>query len=644
MATAASIKYETWTPPTPWTDASKHLLPTHAKMKSQVAKVQIELNLADGTLRIEDSEASFDLHQVQLHVQRTTGAVIELFIGGSKLEHTFQSAQSAAQFQHDLLAYQIVGKALMNMYHSLELVHRGSEAHEGNESVLHDNVGDSEIVPAAVAWNDVFRCLEGASSEMRTAIEQQTLLSWEDQELVSLSPQYQNKRAMLGPVDFFRLFCPLLPPGSKPKDASSPSRLKFFVDLRKQVSRACLFTQAYVRGRCVVNKGWYLEGGKDASHRLAYDDTVENMNHDAMAKNEYYEGIISRDVVCQVRSKKHLNDSCQSTLGPVQAYALVGCHTFLLPPNGVSHPLAHDKDPIEGIPSLLRIVKANPDLDFFCVGLFPEDRRIAMVKLFVRTLPKGVDPAFDTLVDRFASEGEKARERKLTVFLHLGPGGGLSPIVRAGIKIVSTVLSWTRGGDQYFPVECGGERTRFQGICMDNYMQLHHFGGSLQSNPSFPSNYVATTANLDSKHMRNMIFRFLYNRLEATLPAIIVDLSYVLEGNREDELSERVIGTVRLVHFDPEKIAHPIELSSNGKGREVATSASRVISTTNQKQGSRWFGRAAVDHRDAVRTETESSAVARRSCRALADDSGPFQTAINDLIDILHGEIGRAHV
>ena len=634
---AASIKYETWTPPTPWTDASKKLLPTHAKMKSQVAKVQLELNFAQGILRIENSETSFDLHQVKLHVQRTTGAVIELFVGGNKLEHTFQSAQSAAQFQHDLLAYQMVGKALMNMYHSLELVHRGSEAHEGKESVLHDNVGDSEIIPAAIAWNDVFRCLGDASSDIRAAIEQHALRTWEEQELVSLSPRYQNRRAMLGPVDFFRLFCPLLTPGSEPKDASSPSRLKFFIDLRKQVSCASLYTQAYVRGRCVVNKGWYLDRGRDALHRLSYDDIVENINHDAVAKNEYYEGIISRDVVCEIRSKKHLKKLLHSTPSPVQAYALVGFHTFRLPPEGVDHPLAHDKDPIEVLPSLLRIVKTNPDLDFFCVGLFPEDRRIAMIKLFVRTLPKGVDPPFDAIVDRFATEGGKARERKLTLFLQLGPGAGLSPIVRAGIKLVSTILSWTRGGDQFFPVECVGERTRFPGICMDNYMQLHHFGGSLQSNPALPANYVATTANLDSKHIRNMLFRFLYNRLEAALPAIIVDLSYVLEGKKVDELSERVLGTVRMVHIDPEKVAHPIELSSNKNGREFPTAVSRVISTTNPLQGTTWFGRAAIDEEDERKEETESPAMAKQRRRVLANDSRLFQTGIDDLVDILNG-------
>jgi hypothetical protein len=621
---AASIRYETWTPPTPWTDASKQLLPTHARMKAQVAQVQIELNLARGILNVEDSDTSFDLHKVQLHVQRTTGAVIDLFVGGNKLEHTFQSAQSAAQFQHDLLAYQIVGKVLMNMYHSLELVHRGSEAHEGKESVLHDSVGDSETIVAAIAWDDVFRCLGGASSDLRAALEQHPLREWEELELESLSSQYQSRRAMLGPVDFFRLFCPLLPPGSEPKNSSSPSRLKVFVDLRKQVALASLYTQAYVRGRCVANKGWHLDGGKGAKRRLAYDDNVENINHDAMAKNEFYEGIISRDVVCDTHSKWHPKSSGNSTTTSVQAYALVGFHTFRLPPVGVTHSLAHDRDPVEAIPSLSQIVRSNPNLDFFCVALFPEGGRIALIKLFVRTLPKGVDPSFDMLLERFTLAGEEGRESKLALILHLGPGGGLSPLVWAGIKVASTILSWTRGGDQCFPVEGRGERARFPGMLMDYFVQLNHFGGCLQSNSAVPANYVATTANFDAKRMGNMLFRFLYNRVERALPAIVVDFSYALEGNTDHELSQKVLGTVRMVHVDPEETAHSVEMSSNETRMQATPAVSRANSTIVPKQ-------------EEMKADTQPYTIAERSCRALSDDCGPFQTGIDDLIDILHG-------
>jgi hypothetical protein len=138
-------------------------------------------------------------------------------------------------------------------------------------------------------------------------------------------------------------------------------------------------------------------------------------------------------------------------------------------------------------------------------------------------------------------------------------------VVWAGIKAVSTLLSWTRGGDQHIPVESGGERTQFPGILMDNYMNMSHFGGSLNTAASsdLPNNYIAATAHCDAKQMGNMVFRILYQRLEdGALPASVVDFSFVLEGHEEDELPERVLGSVRMVHCDPINRALPVELTA----------------------------------------------------------------------------------
>jgi hypothetical protein len=656
--TGASLKYETWTPPTPWTDASKQLLPTNAKMKSQVTEAQLELNLQEGNLRIEDTKTSVDLKKVQLHVQRTTGAVLELYIGDNKMEHTFKSAQAAAQFQQDLLAYQIVGEKVMNMYQSLELVHRGSDAHEGKEAVLHDSVGDSEVTMGAVAWDDVFRCLGGAFSGVRAALEMHTLQVGEEEVLASLAPQYQNKRSMLGHVDFFRLFIPFLPLGSQARAEASPARLEKFIDLRKQVAMASLYVQSYVRARCVVNKGWRLEWEQDMKRRLAYDYNMENMKHDAVAKNEYYEAIISRDVLCEVHSKKHLRKHGHSVPSAVQAYSLVGFHTFRLPPVGNDHPLAYDKDPIEAIPSLRRIVERNPELDFFCVGLFLEGPRVGVIKLFVRALPKGVDPHFDKTAGRFAEADAKVRDRKLEVFLQLGPGGGLSPLVWVGIKAVSMLQSWTRESDQQIPVESGGERTQFPGICMSNYMQMHHFGGSLQTNAVLPTNYIAATARVDANQMGNMLSRMLYQRLEdGALGASIVDFSYVLEGHKTDELPERVLGTVRMVHCDPIKYALPVELSAQQEqeahpvlsidveNRQLSSTVppgTHSVKDNAKQETTSWWGflghkTASVEQGETKEEEKIPDSTADPRSQVLKDDDGPFRAGIDALIDILDG-------
>lgn len=638
----ASVKYETWTPPTPWTDASKHLLPNNAKMKSHVTRVQIELDLLDGKLRIEDTETACDLHQVQLHVQRTTGGVIELYIQGTKMEHTFHSAQSAAQFQQDLLAFQIVGKAVMNMYHSLELVHRGSEAHMGKEAVMHDSVGASEVTVSAVAWDDVFRCLGGVFPSLRYALEQHTLRIGEEEVLASLAEQYQSRRAMLCHVDFFRLFCPLVPPGSQPRAESSPDRLEKFIELRKQVAQASRYVQSYVGARCVVNKGWKLEWDEDAKRRLAYDDNMENMKHDAVAKNEYYEALVSRDVVCQLQAKRNPGQ----TLNSVQAYSLVGLHTFRLPPGGTDHPLAHHMDPIEAIPSLRRIVTSNPDLDFFCVGLFPGGAGVAVIKLFVRTLPKGVDRSFDTAIGRFAEAESKVRDRTLELFLQLGPGGGLSPLAWSVIKTISTLLWWTRGRDIGNPNEVGSERTQFPGLCMGRYMQMYHFGGSMQTNAALPKNYIAATAHVVLNQMGNIIFRFLYKRLEnGALSASVFDFSYALKAHHEDELPERVLGTVRMVRCDPFKVALPIELTAqqnqdiNVPNRQVPCTVSRgieIVSVNHDASIRRLSSQTAVMYNDEAASLEKILGISDCRSRLLKDDEGPCREGVDALIETLH--------
>lgn len=635
----SSIKFETWTPPISWTDASKHIIPNNVRMKAQVTQVLLELDLDEAKLFIGDAGASVELRDVKLHVQNVTAAVVELFIHDKKTEHTFQSAQAAAQFQQDLLAYQIVGETVMNMYHSLELIHRGSEAHEGKESVLHDSVGDSEITLGAVAWDDAFRCLGSAFPDLRAALEQFTV-SPEDEVLASLAPEYQNKRNLLGHVDFFRLFSPLLPSGTQPRDQTSADRLEQFLALRKQVAQAAVYVQCYVEARRVVNKGWKLEWDQDMKRRLAYDDNSDNLRNDADGKCEYYEATVSRDVVCEVHSKQHMDKPGHCVPSAYQGYSLVGAHTFRLPPAGNMHPIGHDRDPIEAIPSLRNIVESNPSLDFFCIGFFPEGPRTAIIQLFVRTLPKGVDPHFDTAVSRFSASSSEVRNRQLDLFIQLGPGGGLSPLTWAAIKAVSVLLSWTRGSDQaQIPVESGGDRTQFPGICLDNYMQMHHFGGSLQEDVSLPANYIAATAHVDSRQMGS-VFSALYKRLEdGALAASVVDCSYVLEGREDDELPERVLGTIRLVHCDPGNDALPIQFSAQSHDRVVSRTSTESTIEPPATKSPRSFGLSLFGHRQASEAEEtkEEESPLSRAFLLSQDDDGPFQSSIDVLVDILDG-------
>lgn len=147
--------------------------------------------------------------------------------------------------------------------------------------------------------------------------------------------------------------------------------------------------------------------------------------------------------------------------------------------------------------------------------------------------------------------------------MQLGPGARLSTLSWAALKTVSLLLSWSRRGEAQIPYESGADRTPFPGMSLSNYMDTEHFGGSLQTNPELPKNYAAVTTHVDPSKM-NAAVRVLYQRLEeGGLPACIVDFTFVLEGETTDELPERALGTIRIVHLDALKVALPPKYSAS---------------------------------------------------------------------------------
>jgi len=166
-------------------------------------------------------------------------------------------------------------------------------------------------------------------------------------------------------------------------------------------------------------------------------------------------------------------------------------------------------------------------------------------------------PPLCVQMDRFMNGTVEVRQRKLEVFMQLGPGAKLSPLAWAALKTVSVLLSWTRRGEAQIPFESGADRTPFPGMTLSNYMETAHFGGSLQTNPTLPKNYAAVTTFVDPNKM-NAAMRVLYQRLEeGGLSASIVDFTFVMEGHEGDELPERALCTIRLVHLDALKVALP---------------------------------------------------------------------------------------
>jgi hypothetical protein len=469
------------------------------------------------------------------------GGVLNVYVLGSPkdewMEYTFDSAQQAAQFQLDLIAYQVLGNTLRNMYQVLSLVHQGSEAHDGQEFVLHDDQqihdnkskeGDTTVsqkennadtdggasaaktdkptfINAGVAWDDALRALSSIPS-VRIALERlwlhhrnhgfpattptsgagtgdaattttasgaagkksrgsksktnknqavggtasSTTLETSaaspslDIHQASLTEEYVNKRLLLGPVDFFRLFVPTLPETAIPViDESNKDRMEQLLRWRKRVARGAVLVRSYVISHKVVNEGWRLPRPvsfpmhanlQPFRKRLAYDDNEDNNRRDFTARNEYYEATVSRDVLCHVRPDDYffqddMNNNSNSkihtqwkfpyfsggnqffsqrhlVLSPCQAYSLVAAHIFQLPNQYHSHPLQASNDPVAVIPSLFDLISKHPEVDFLISSFYPEARSIAVVACYVRSLPKGIDPAFDTVV-RFVMKSKR---------------------------------------------------------------------------------------------------------------------------------------------------------------------------------------------------------------------------------------------
>jgi hypothetical protein len=358
-----------------------------------------------------------------------------------------------------------------------------------------------------------------------------------------LTEDYVKKRLLLGPIDFFRLFAPTVGSGALPKAGAKASRVEQLLRWRKRVARASVMVQAYVEARVVVNQGWELSKPLPESYwrrRLAFDESLDNLRWDASKENEYYEGTVSRDVMVRVRGIESLWRQPRWRLGfghqvsqfsPVQAYSLVGIHTYQVREgnhrsNG-TFPITPGVDPVEALPSLRRLIEDNPHLHFFVSCLYPEYYSVSLchVFVFVRSLPKGVDRSFDNNVSEIVNCIEQGRatshvfvdpqkinsyvkgtaadrSRKLELIIQLQPPEeGLTWMSWLMILIVSFLLRLSFSGDSP-PSQTSnrGDRTVLPAIRLSGCGDCHHFGGSLQAlKPHLPKNYVSHMLHVDSR-------------------------------------------------------------------------------------------------------------------------------------------------
>jgi hypothetical protein len=376
------------------------------------------------------------------------GGVLHLYVKESPrsewLEQTFESAHDAAQFQMDLLASQFLGSAIHNMYQVLEMVHSGSIANSAKEFVMHDVEWDQDaafINAKGVAWDDVMRCLGvnfprfrqmlhrmlvakltnpiNVTSRSNTVAKTDPDADGNHNALSGLQSDYIDKRLLLGPVDFFRLFVPVLPLDALSECKSRVGRMEQLLTWRKLVARASVLVRSYARARQVVNQGWDLGRPVPDNYwkrRLGYDMPSDDYLRDSSAKDEYYEGLVSRNISGSVRnlgfwdSQSWWNwwktNSDQTIHSPSQGYTLVASHVFQMI-EGQETVFNVRNDPVLSIPSLRSLIEKHSDLDFFVAAIFLNACKHVLVMVFVRSLPMGADKKFDLVLDRFVN-GDKA--------------------------------------------------------------------------------------------------------------------------------------------------------------------------------------------------------------------------------------------
>ncbi len=443
--TPTALLYETWTPPTSWAEISRRIIPQDIMLKLR-RKLELDMNQGIITVKEPTSAGRWDIslpvNDCSVHVEPPLeGAIMSLYVKGTSkdewMEHTFESAQAAAQFQLDLLAYQILGRTLNNMFQVLSMIHFGSEAYEGPEYVLHFNPTEAKEESSrettsltAVSWDDAMRALSSIPT-IRIALERlwlhhrrpgddalsstnpkitELLPSKETSDLESrlLTELYSGKRLLLGPVDFFRLFVPALPDTALPQNDSNRPRMEQLLSWRKRAARAAVLIRTYAMARRVVNIGWHIphvvpDQPRTLTRRLAFDDNDDNNRRDSKTRDEIYEASVSRDILCHVRPYDFFRSTTNGTnnrglvLSPYQAYALVDIHIFRKPthhdPNFFLTP---SRDPIDAIPSLRNLIANNPDLDFF-VSCYHRNDTVS-VMCYARSLAKGIDSQFDNVV------------------------------------------------------------------------------------------------------------------------------------------------------------------------------------------------------------------------------------------------------
>ena len=158
------------------------------------------------------------------------------------------------------------------------------------------------------------------------------------------------------------------------------------------------------------------------------------------------------------------------------------------------------------------------------------------------------------------------RKQKLECILQIGvEKDGLSFFPAMLLSLISFMLRLTLHGRRHAPqLVTVHDRTTIPAINLSEVGEAFHFGGALRrvddSGDAPPNNYIASNTHISSRRRNTLATRFLIAYMECGgLSKNVVDFSYVISGTENDEVPERVLGTVRVVSSTRKSCALPVE-------------------------------------------------------------------------------------
>lgn len=529
-------------------------------------------------------------------------------------------------------------ETLESIQTSPKIVDSADETHESEECSAH-----TSFASPGVRIDDAWHCLNEIPI-FRKGLRQFHLLGRNNQEVdtnrnVILDAKFQQElakqeqeRNLLGLTDFFSLFVPPLPmedaraiPSFMPcakKEAImfggnsnnfSPARgiewhyqrLSFVSALQRLVSRAAMFVRVYAWSRIISHDGWHCDGPKQVEgdesdvpnsqteDQLANTDDSQQANGsscDTDVQNADVgggaDGVVSDPIATS-------NSSCQNPSPSNifhQGYSCVGWHAFQNPPlNKISSEQKHEdktrrlcpeSDPLDCIPSLQAKVKKYPHAHFFVYSHFNEDTSTAMYFLLVRSLPVGVDRAFDDTIHNFVSSDAEERDQRTGVALKFGSGNDslmLTKVVFGALLIALRQQLSRPGLDLYSRIDS-------QIMMLSEFLNsIWHFGGSLHKRDNMPMNYVAVNSQFFLKHFPNTAGRWLLRTVRACIhKTSTINLTFVLKVFSSTLIPERAVTSIRIANIGLNSTYSVFKEAPEVKNGESRVDADHIQSKSGQ--------------------------------------------------------------